>query len=333
MRLRALTAAALAGLLVLAPSAHAAPVEMAPYVAGPDREPGVPATATVTVLDKASFHFRENDVVLTRTVRAKLPKPPAGGWSRVLLEITDVPSDDEPWDRVFSVAAGRVELIRGTTPRAAMTLRKDVTEYAAALGSARPVELTTHVGTYVGSHAVTVHLEFYAGVERVYAPARALVGAFATAGVEPEHEDVTRHTAVARTRFPAKAPASARVELTTSGHLQGGEFWYLPDRGSTTPPVFRLLVDGTEIATAHAMPYVYALAGFQGQNTTAHPVVWWTGQRLLDSAGVHTGTGEIPPYRATLPADALPLLTGARSVELTVDGKGLWISSVTFLLD
>ncbi len=329
---RALCALAL-GAVAAAPAAHAAPPEMTPYVEGPDREPGVAPTATVTVLDQASFHFREKDVVLYRTVRTRLPKAPAGGWDRVILEITDTPSDDEPWDRVFSVAAGKVELIRGTTPRAAMTLRKDVTEYAAALGAARPVDITTHVGTYVGSHDVSLRLEFYDGVEQVHAPARALVGSFATVGIEPEHEDPTRHTAVARTRFPSTPPASARTELTTSGHLQGGEFWYLPDRGSTTPPVFHLLVDGTEVATAHAMPYLYALVGFEGQNATAHPAMWWTGQRVLDTAGVHTGVGEIPPYRATLPADVLSLLTGARTVELTVEGKGLWISSVTFLLD
>lgn len=323
-------------LLVLAPGAHAAPPpEMTPYVQGPDREPSTPPDATVTVLNKAPFSFGLKPPTLTRTVKTKLPAPAvakAKAWDRVILEFTDVPTDDEPWDRVFSVAVGPVELIRGTTPRAAMTVRKDVTEYLPLLGRGGTALFTTHVGTYVGGHAVTVKLEFYAGEQQVHAPAGAVVGSFAAAGIEPEHEDTKRHTAVAKTRFPAAAPKKAIAELTTTGHLQGGEFWYLPDRGSTTPPVFHLLVDGTEIATAHAAPYVYALLGFTGQNNGLHPAMWWTAQKALDTAGVHTGVGEIPPYRVELPASSLNLLKGQRTVEVKVDGKGLWITSVSFLL-
>ena len=331
MRRTLVAAAAL--LAVLAPVAHAAPPpEMTPYVQGPDVEPATPADATVTVLDRAVFSFGLKPPTLARSVTRRLP-PPAkkAGWDRVILELTDVPSADEPWDRVFSVAVGSVELLRGTTPRAAMTVRKDVTEYLPLLGRGGLARFTTSVGTYVGSHEVSVRLEFYDGERRITEPAAQVVGAFSNAGVEPEHEEVSRHTAVAKTRFPAAAPKSATVELTTTGHLQGGEFWYLPDRGSTTPPVLHLLVDGTEIATAHAAPYVYALVGFEGQNGTVHPAVWWTGQKELDTLGVHTGVGEIPPYRAELPAASLALLKGTRKVEVRVEGKGLWITSVTFL--
>ena len=320
-------------LAVLAPHAHAAPPVMTPYVQGPDVEPATPADATVTVLDQAAFSFGLKPPTLTRSVTRRLPAPAKGTeWDRVILELTDVPTADEPWDRVFSVAVGSVELLRGTTPRAAMTVRKDVTEYLPLLGRGGSARFTTHVGTYVGGHEVSVRLEFYAGEQRVTQPAARVVGAFAIAGIEPEHEDVRRHTAVGKTRFPATAPKSAVVELTTSGHLQGGEFWYLPDRGSTTPPVLHLLVDGTEVATAYVAPYVYALAGVEGQNGTVHPLVWWTAHKELDTLGVHTGVGEIPPYRAELPASSLALLTGTRRVEVTVEGKGLWITSVTFLL-
>lgn len=324
--------AAVAAVAVLSPAAHAAPPEMTPYVQGPDVEPSSAPDATVTVLDQAVFSFGRTPPALVRSVVRRLPAPAKGRqWDRVILELTDVPSADEPWDRVFSVVAGSVELLRGTTPRAAMTVRKDVTEYLPLLGRGGLARFTTSVGTYVGSHQVSVRLEFYAGERRVTAPAAGVVGAFANAGIEPEHADARRHGAVAKVRFPATAPAGATAELTTSGHLQGGEFWYLPDRGSTTPPVLHLLVDGTEIATAHAAPYVYALVGFEGQNGTAHPAMWWTGQQALDTAGVHTGVGEIPPYRADLPAASVALLKGSRKVEVRVDGKGLWITSVTFL--
>jgi hypothetical protein len=327
---RILVTAMLAALLAPV-AAHAAPPEMTPYVQGPDVEPTSAPDATVTVLDKAAFSFGLKPPTLVRTVARRLPAP-APEWDRVILELTDVPSKDEPWDRVFSVVVGSVELLRGTTPRAAMTIRKDVTEYLPLLGRGGVARFTTSVGTYVGSHSVSVRLEYYAGERRVTAPAAGVVGAFATAGIEPEHADARRHVAAARTRFPATAPHGATVELTTSGHLQGGEFWYLPDRGSTTPPVLHVRLDGVEIATAHAAPYVYALVGFEGQNGTAHPLLWWTGQKALDAAGVHTGVGEIPPYRVDLPAATVALLKGSHRVEVTVDGKGLWITSVTFLL-
>lgn len=314
------------------PSAHAAPAEMTPYVQGPDVEPASSPAATVSVLDRAMFSFGLKPPTLTRSVTKRLPAPKKGtAWDRVILEFTDVPTGDEPWDRVFSVAVGSVELIRGTTPRAAMTVRKDVTEYLPLLGNGGLARFTTHVGTYVGGHKVSVRLEFYAGERRITQPAKGVVGAFATAGIEPDHTDARRHAAAAKVRFPATAPSSATVELTTSGHLQGGEFWYLPDRGSTTPPVLHLFVDGTEVATAHAAPYVYALAGVEGQNETAHPLVWWTAQQQLDVLGLHTGVGEIPPYRAEVPAASLALLKGTRRVEVKVDGKGLWITSVSFL--
>ena len=91
-------------------------------------------------------------------------------------------------------------------------------------------------------------------------------------------------------------------------------------------------VDGTEVATARAMPYLYALLGFENGNSTLHPPMWWTAQQAMDKAGVHTGVGEIPSYRATLPVDVVAKLTGNHAIEVTLDGKGLWITSLAFLV-
>lgn len=328
--MRRLLLASLALGLALPLTARAAPPEMTPTVEGPDVPTSTAAKATVTVFDKAVFSFGLKPPVLDRTVKALLPKAPAGGWDRVLMEVTDTPDDQEPWDRVLSVSVGKVELLRATTPRSTFTMTKDVTEYASLLSGRQP--FSASIGTYTGSHQLTVKLAFYDGEQPVHAPFARVVGGFSYVGIEPEHKEVARRTAQAKVAFGKTAPASAVLEMTTSGHLQGGEFWYLPDRGSTTPPVFHVKVDGTEVATAHGLPYTYALVGFEGMNETAHPLMWWTAQQALDKAGVHNGTGEIPSYRASLPADVAATLKGSKTVEVVVEGKGLWITSVSLLL-
>lgn len=307
--------------------AYADPATMLPHQAGPDIPAQTAPVATVTVFNATPFFFGKGGA-LERTVRIKLPK---ATWRRAILEFTDTPSKDDPWDRVFSLSAGNVELLRGTTPRTTMTLHKDVTEYAALLTPGSKVDFTASVGTYVGSHRVTAKIAFYDEAPQAAAYAH-VVPAIRTAGIEPEHKDATRHTAKGTARFPRTAPTSVEVELTTTGHLQNGEFWYLPG-GSMTPPVLHIKVDGVEVATARAMPYVYALVGFENENDTLHPLMWWTGQQALDQAGVHTGVGEIPSYRATLPATVAASLTGNHKVEVGVDGKGLWITSVAFLVN
>ena len=50
-------------------------------------------------------------------------------------------------------------------------------------------------------------------------------------------------------------------------------------------------------------------------NPRVHNLTWWSAQQAADIAGVHTRTGEIPPYRAQL------------------DGAQNWPVSVSFLLD
>jgi hypothetical protein len=315
-----------ASLCLAAAPAHAEPATLLPHVAGPDVPARTAPVATMTVFDRAPFFFGKGGA-LERTVHVQVPK---ATWRRAVLEFTDTPSANEPWDRVFAFSAAGVELLRGTTPRTAMTIHKDVTEYAALLEPGTKVPFTAMVGTYVGSHRVTARIAFYA--EDPPAPAYArVVPAIRTFGIEPGHADKTRHTAKGLARFPRTPPKSAVVELTTTGHLPEGEFWYLPG-GSTTPPVLRVRVDGVEVATARAMPYVYALAGFQNANDDLHPVMWWTAHQALDQAGVHTGVGEIPSYRASLPAGVAASLAGNRKVEVALEGKGLWITSVAFLL-
>ena len=321
-----------AGLLLAAPlSAHAAPAELLPYVEGPDQEPSSQPAAVVSIHERTMFSFQIKPAALKRTVTRPLPKAPAGGWDRVVLHYLDQPTADEPWHRVFSVAVGEVEVLRGTTPRADMKLRKDVTEYLSALGPG-PRRFTTEVGTYTGGHLVSVRLEFYEDEARTHAPRKAVVGAFRAVGIEPNHVQADRRRATGRidVRF---RPRAATLELTTSGHRQGGEFWYLPPDGSVTPPVLHVRLDGREIATGRALPYVYAATGVEGGNKTVHPVAWWTAQQHLDKAGVHTGVGEIPPYRVELPADVVAKLAGRHTIQVTVEGKGLWITSVTLLLD
>ncbi len=327
MRRSIAAVAALACLLVR--PAYAAPATLLPHQAGPDVPPSTAPVATLTVFDQAPFFFGGKGSALERTVRKKVPAGKA--WRRAILEFTDAPSDDEPWDRVFSFSAGGVELIRGTTPRTTMTVKKDVTEYASLLRPGTNVSFTASVGTYVGSHKVTARIAFYDEAPQAAPFARA-VPAFRTVGIEPVHEEASRHTARGIARFGKTAPATAVLELTTTGHTQGGEFWYLPPDGSVTPPVLHVRVDGTEVATAYAMPYVYALLGFTNGNHTLHPAMWWTAQQAMDTAGVHTGVGEIPSYRATLPASVAAALTGNRKVEVSIDGKGVWITSVAFLL-
>jgi hypothetical protein len=201
-----------------------------------------------------------------------------------------------------------------------------------------------YMGTYVGSLLGTVRLEFYATeqTERlVRAPAAAVVG-----GPRWHYIGGDGARATSTSTFPAEAPATATIELTLSGHGQGGEFWYLEN---PVPRAFHVLVDGTEVAVARALPYVYALAGTgngcangecgcgaYGTTSTGqrlHAAAWWTGQQALDVAGVHTGDGEIPPYRVDLDAASLATLTGARTVEVVQEGgSGNWLTSLTFLL-
>lgn len=309
-------------LLLLLPVAGASPL-LVPVQGDADVPAATTPVATVHAFVDERFAFTEG--VRTRTI--ELPT----GWDRVVLTFSSRP-DRDPWDRLFSVGIGGANVLQGTTPRAAFTLAKDVTEYAALLPPGGTTTVQLYMGTYVGALLGSVRLDFYADepAPALVAPSRASVEPIAAWAYLAGGSRVGRDVA-----FGADAPARVTLELRTSGHGGEGEFWY-----ASAPPrvaTFRVLVDGVEVGHATAMPYVYALVGFDGGsifNDRVHPAMWWTAQQAADAAGVHTGVGEVPAYRADVGSEMLPLFTGARRVELVQDtGGGNWVTSLHVLVD
>lgn len=316
--------------IVLPGAAQAGPA--LPHVAGPD-VPAAGEPVAVTVFTGEVFSC-------TESIRHATVAVPAA-YDRVVLEFSYEARTD-PWDRLFGVTVGGAEVLRGTTPRADFTLTKDITEFGSLLPAGGVAEVGLAVGSYVGEVAASVRLLFYAGevtAPLVTAPADTVVAPFALASLGGNGQRLT-----ASTGFPAAAPGAATVEVTLSGH-GSEEFWY--QGTNPVPRSFDVVVDGTVVGTATAMPYVYALLGFGNANAntacvgpgtsttgdTVHPVVWWTAPRVLDAAGVHLGIGEIPPYRASIDAAHLPLLVGDRTVEVVQrGGAGRWVTSLSLLL-
>lgn len=319
---RASTPALLLASLLLLPLAWSG----SPALLLPDDGPQAPApltpVASVTAFDNEVYSYTEG--VRTRSVLV-----PDVAYNRVVLTFHGDPGGD-PWDRFFGVGIGGAEVLRGTTPRADFTITKDVTEYASLLPPGGSADVNLFYGTYVGAPRLTVRLDFYSD------PSAALVRAPADQVVRPfawRYFGGNGATLATTAAFPAAAPSSATVELSLSGHGEA-EFWY--QYGAPVPRTFHVYVDGVEVGQAKAMPYVYALLGFSGGtiwNDVVHPAMWWTGQRALDEAGVHGGVGEIPPYRAEIPAEYLPLLAGAKEVKVVQEGNtGYWITGLNFLL-
>ncbi|MGH2828909.1 MAG: peptide-N4-asparagine amidase [Actinomycetota bacterium] len=331
---RAVAFAIRAALCLTAGSAGAAPLPAPPAIDGPDVPPVTAPAAVVTVFENERYfcdgspHSRTIDV-------------PAGSFNRVILSTTITP-DGDVWDRLIGVAIGGVEVLRGTTPRTAMTLRKDITRYAALLPPGGTATVSLLNSTYVGKGMLgTVRIEFYANEPTAppLPPATVAMGPFTWAGLNRGGERLS-----AAVEFPAVPPSMAVAELTLSGHGTE-EFWFA---GIAVPRRFTILVDGQEVAVAAAMPYVYAFLGFGNEYSyavcsgqaandpfgdTVHPVMWWTAQQALDAAGVHTGVGEIPPYRIAIDPAVLPLLAGTRTVEVRQEyGFGTWVTSLAFLL-
>ncbi len=315
-------------LLVLLPAALAGPA--GPTVLTPQQGPTAPvATAPVATLTP----FVNDPWSYAGGTRTQMVTIPTVAWNRVVLTFHD-DSGTDPWDRLAMVGVAGAEVLHATTARAPMTLTKDITSYAALLAPGSTVPVDLNFGTYVGVQYLSVRLDFYeeptaAAVEGAHA---ATFPVFEFAGLCCDGS-----AADATVAFPAAAPSRAIVELTTSGHGQDGEFWYL-NTAHPTPPTFHVLVDGVEVAQATALPYTYALVGFSPQDPTIHGAMWWTAQQAANDAGVHaTGTGVIPPYRGELPADVLPLLTGARDVKVVESWNagegGYWPVSLTLHLD
>ncbi len=322
---RALAAALLAA--ALAVPAQAAPG--APQSPDPDVPPRTAPVAVVTAFRNEVYRDTEG----VRTKKVTMPRLPKGrkAWDRIVVSFTGKP-DGDPWDRLFGVAVNGAEVLRGTTPRTTFTVRKDVTELAALFPSGAKRSVSMNSGAYQGGQLYTVSFEFYLDepTAPLYHRAATVVPGFAFASIDGDGK-----SKAVRLGFPKAAPKAAYVDLTLSGHTQTGEFWYLPTGGnSPVPREFHVLVDGTEVGAVTAMPYVYALVGFDGSTgNTLHPVMWWTGQQALDQAGVHTGTGEIPPYRIEVPADLLRLFTGRRKVEVVQrNGGPHWVTSLRIVI-
>lgn len=311
----------------------------APLPPDPDYPAVTAAAAIVTAFDRERFVFTED--VRHRTMQVPpLPRAaPAGTlWDRVELVFDNVQPGD-PFDRVFGVSVDGVELMRGTTPRTPFVLRKDVSKLAALFPPGAAVTVGLMDGTYLGEQQPSVRFEFYdgeiTGARQAKATRIVPIQSFRSL-------DGNLCRLAARIDFGGTVPANAQIDLFLSGH-SSEEFWYAPGvngNNQATPRVFHVLVDGKEVGKVVGMPYVYALAGFDGSTgDTLHPILWWTLQQALDRAGVHTGVGEIPAYRIAVKPGLLYLMRGARTVEIVQEhgphdaGIGRWITSVRAVMD
>jgi len=328
---RTTVAAAVVALGAAGVPAQAAPIP--PSIEGPD----IPAVTTATPV----VAFADEVFSCTDTLRHATVTIP-DRYNRVVLEFSSQARTD-PWDRLFAVTINGVEVLRGTTPRTEFTVKKDITEFSSLLPAGGASDVGLSMGSFVGELSASVRLLFYADEPTamlVRAPVDSVVAPFALASLGGDGQQLSAAVA-----FPAASPSSATVELTLTGHGDE-EFWYTDSNPALRS--FDVLVDGTVVASATALPYTYAFLGFGGPNAnipcsgpgnaitgdTLHPVLWWGAQRALDAAGVHLGVGEIPPYRAAIDASLLPLLAGNHTVSVQQhNGGGRWITGLTFLLN
>lgn len=319
----------LLALVVCALPATATAGPALPLVQGPD-EPRGEGGVAVPVLTDERFEGCAGIVEVARDVQL----PVWRGDVRFVLEFTGRPAGD-PWDRMFSVAIGGVEVLRGTTPRTTFTVERDITEYARLLPSGGTVTVVVELASWVGAMRADVTLHALRPGIAPRAVADEVHGVFLRGSLIGSGERLSREI-----ELPAEAPAGATVDLTLSNHAD--------EEARAGGRVFGVYVDGTLIAETRPMPYTYAILGFGGENANTacrgpatsstgdvlHPLMWWSAQRALDVAGVHTGVGEIPPYRAGVAPEHLPLLAGARTVEVRQQGGGpVWITSLAFLID
>lgn len=312
-------------LLVLAlPLAGASPL-LLPQQGDPDVPAATTPVASVQVFLNERWQFTEGQ-------RTRDMLVPDVVWDRVVMtwESRQV---NEPWDRRFGVAVDGVEVLRGTTPRAWFNVTKDVTEYSSLFVPGETVPVSMHLGTWVSGYILaSVRFDFYDD-EPTAPVARAPFDAVHDAALWAYMSGGSR--AGADITFAASQPQRVVLQVTTSGHGQEGEFWWME-----TPPAvasFRVVVDGIDVGELTAMPYVYALVGFSPSfvtDTLVHPVMWWSAFRAADAAGAHVGVGEVPAYRAEVDASQLALFTGARRVEVVQDtGAGSWVTSLSILVD
>jgi hypothetical protein len=310
----------------------------APTRPDPDIAPETAADEIVTAFADETFTFTEAFRHQEIDV-PELPDGATGSWDRVILVFENRQPGD-PFDRVFGITAGGVELLRGTTPRVDFTMFKDVTELTSLFVPGEPLDVGLLQGTYLGSQISTVRFEFYDDepTAQYFAPAGTVRPVVTYGSLNGDGCSVAGEV-----DFGEAAPGSAVLDLTISGH-SSEEFWWCAACNANNeidPRQFHVLVDGVELGKVVSLPYVYALAGFEtdaeGNQDPAHGPVWWTAQQALDRAGIHTGVGEIPPFRVEVPAENLELLQGDRTIEVIQEngpenaGVGRWITSLRVL--
>jgi hypothetical protein len=294
---------------------------------GPVVPPAALPVATVAAFTDEQWHSSGD-------VRFHAISVPAGPWNRVIMTYTQNPQGD-PWDRLFQAFFGPsttpVEVLRGAAPRSDMTVTRDVTRYASLLppGGTAVVGASTSEwdeAQYApGYQHVWVNLSFYEdpaaslseGAATSVVPVYANGGICGSGGVSPP-------LTVSNVAFPASP--NATLEFYATNH--GGEEGYKLSHS------FDVLVDGHLLTTVYATQYRYAWIGQYGGDETIHPVVWWSAFQALDIVGVHTGVGQIPPYRLALDASQMALLSSGTHT-VTVQAHGLydcvWITSLSFL--
>ncbi len=304
----------------------------------PQNGPDIPAALPVASLTP----FEDDEWTFRGGVKTAMITVPDVPWTRVVLTYENHPIGD-PWDRLFMVAVGGVEVLHGTTPRTDFTVSKELTEFAAILPPGAEVPVAHTIGTWVGNpgFSITIRLDFYddpLGLA-MHKP-NEIVPAWLWTSTNGHGSSRTT------TVDFGDAPERAVIELTTSGHGTE-EFWYQSPLFPPSPREYHLFVGDHEVGTIVMMPYIYALLGFcSGEpypwgctlqpfdRMYTHRAMWWTAQQVLDAAGIHTGVGEVPPYRIEVPPEHLPLLAGQQEVRLVQErGYGSWITSVTFLMD
>jgi hypothetical protein len=297
---------------------------------GPVIPPAALPLATVTAFSDEKWHD-------TGDVRFHTIDVPAGPWNRVIMTYTQNPEND-PWDRLFQAFFGApgsaVEVLRGAAPRSDMTVTRDVTRYASLLpaGGTAVVGASTsewdQAGLYTGAQHVWVNLSFYEdpAASLSEGAATSVVPVYTNAGSCGSSAGTSPPQSWANVTFPASPNATLEFYATNHGNEEGYKLSHS----------FDVLVDGHLLTTVYATQYRYAWDGVYGGDTTVHPIVWWSAFQVLDVVGVHTGVGQIPPYRLALDAQQMALLPQGKHT-ITLQPHGLydcvWITSLSFLME
>lgn len=281
---------------------------------GPDVPTSTEPIATVVAFENEMWAWTAGE----RTHSFVVPE----GWNRVVMEYNQRP-DGDPWDRLFVVLFDRVEVLRGTTPRTDFTVTKDVTRYASLLPQGGEGRVTVDTSAWeIGPQFVTLTLRFYNDPTSAVVEHRdQAVSGYANRGLCKDSV-ITQSVS-----FGASHKTSGVLEFSATGHGSEEEQFFSRH--------FDILVGGHPFASVYVFPYTYAIVGFYGGNDAQHPVMWWSAQRAADVVGVHTGPGEIPPYRLTLDAAQIDLMQGDKTVEVRAVSvyNCVWVTSLSFLLD